>query len=133
MATNATERTYATGKKKNAVARVYMSKGTGKITINKETIDDYLRRPVLKMIVLQPLKLVEMEGQFDFYINTVGGGLAGQAGAIKHGISKALQIFNPELRGKLKAAGFLTRDSRIVERKKYGQSGARKKFQFSKR
>jgi small subunit ribosomal protein S9 len=133
MATTATERTYATGKKKNAIARVYMSKGTGKITINKQEIDDYLRRPILKMIVMQPLKLVDMEGKFDFYVNALGGGLAGQAGAIKHGISKALQIFDPELRGKLKAAGFLTRDPRVVERKKYGQSGARKKYQFSKR
>ena len=110
-----------------------MKKGTGQISINKMGIDEYLRRPVLKMVVMQPLKMVDMEGKFDFYVNASGGGLAGQAGAIKHGISKALQIFDPELRGKLKEAGFLTRDSRVVERKKYGQSGARKKFQFSKR
>jgi len=127
------ERFYATGKKKNATARVYLKEGTGKFTINKREYREYLARPVLEMIVNQPLKLVEMEGKFDLYVNAIGGGLTGQARAIKHGISVALQKYNPELRAKLKKAGFLTRDARIVERKKYGQRGARRRFQFSKR
>ena len=127
------ERFYATGKKKNAIARVYLKEGTGTLTINKRDYKEYLARPILEMIVNQPLKLVEMEGKFDIYVNACGGGVTGQARAIKHGISIALQRYNPELRAKLKAVGFLTRDARIVERKKYGQRGARRRFQFSKR
>jgi small subunit ribosomal protein S9 len=127
------KRYYATGKRKDAVARVYISEGTGKFTVNKREVDGYLKRPVLKMVVMQPLKLVELDGKFDIQVNANGGGLSGQAGAIRHGISKALLEFNPELRGKLKEAGFLTRDPRVVERKKYGLRGARRRYQFSKR
>jgi small subunit ribosomal protein S9 len=127
------ERFYATGKRKSAIARVYMKAGNGTIVINKRNYDEYFTRPSLKMIIKQPLEITGKKDQFDLYVNVRGGGNAGQAGAIKHGISKALLEYNAELRGILKKAGFLTRDARVVERKKYGQPGARKRFQFSKR
>jgi len=127
------KRFYATGRRKTAVARVYMKPGTGILVVNKRNFDDYFTRDSLKMIIQQPLEIVGKKDQFDFYINVRGGGVAGQAGAIKHGISKALTEFDLELRPLLKRAGFLTRDARIKERKKYGQPGARKRFQFSKR
>ncbi|HOK05887.1 MAG TPA: 30S ribosomal protein S9 [Syntrophales bacterium] len=127
------KRFYATGKRKTAIARVYMKKGTGVLKVNKRNFDDYFTRESLKMLIQQPLELVGQKGQFDFYINVRGGGISGQAGAIKHGISKALVEYNDEYRSVLKKAGFLTRDSRIKERKKYGQPGARKRFQYSKR
>jgi len=133
MAEGNQDRYYATGKRKSAIARVYMKEGTGKFMINKVEISKYLCRPVLKMIVMQPLKLVGMEKRFDFFVNADGGGLSGQAGAIRHGISRALLRFDVELRGTLKKAGFLTRDAHRVERKKYGQKGVRGRFQFSKR
>lgn len=127
------KRFYATGKRKTAVARVYMKEGTGSLTVNKRNFDDYFTRESLKMLIMQPLELVGKSGQFDFYVNVHGGGASGQAGAIKHGISKSLVEYDAELRQILKKAGFLTRDARIKERKKYGQPGARKRFQFSKR
>ena len=127
------KRFYATGKRKSAIARVYMKEGTGVLQVNKRTFDDYFTRESLKMLIQQPLEMTGKKGLFDFTINVAGGGIAGQAGAIKHGISKALVEYDEELRSALKKAGFLTRDSRIVERKKYGQPGARKRFQFSKR
>jgi small subunit ribosomal protein S9 len=127
------ERHYATGKRKTAVARVWLMPGDGKITINKRHIDDYLKRETAKMVIRQPLELTETLGQYDIYVNVRGGGISGQAGAIKHGISKALLEANPDFRPLLKKAGFLTRDSRVKERKKYGQPGARKRFQYSKR
>jgi len=127
------KRFYATGKRKTAVARVYMKPGTGIMIVNKRNFDDYFTRDSLKMIIQQPLEIVGKKDQFDFYINVRGGGSSGQAGAIKHGISKVLTEYDLELRPMLKRAGFLTRDARIKERKKYGQPGARKRFQFSKR
>jgi small subunit ribosomal protein S9 len=127
------KRFYATGRRKTAVARVYMKPGTGILVVNKRNFDDYFTRDSLKMIIQQPLEMAGKKDQFDFYINVRGGGAAGQAGAIKHGISKALTEYDLELRPLLKRAGFLTRDARIKERKKYGQPGARKRFQFSKR
>ncbi|MHB8771899.1 MAG: 30S ribosomal protein S9 [Syntrophales bacterium] len=127
------KRFYATGKRKSAIARVYMKEGTGILQVNKRTFDDYFTRDSLKMLIQQPLEMTGKRGQFDFTINVEGGGMAGQAGAVKHGISKALVEYDEELRSTLKKAGFLTRDSRIKERKKYGQPGARKRFQFSKR
>lgn len=127
------ERYYATGKRKTSVARVWLTPGDGSITINKRHIDDYLKRETAKMIIRQPLELTETLGKYDIYVNVQGGGISGQAGAIKHGISKALLEVNPDFRALLKKAGFLTRDSRIKERKKYGQPGARKRFQYSKR
>ncbi|MFA5181368.1 MAG: 30S ribosomal protein S9 [Syntrophales bacterium] len=127
------KRFYATGKRKTAVARVYMKPGSGVLVINKRNFDDYFTRDSLKMIIQQPLELVGRKDQFDLYVNVKGGGIAGQAGAIKHGISKALVEYDLDLRPALKRAGFLTRDARIKERKKYGQPGARKRFQFSKR
>lgn len=126
-------RAYATGKRKNAIARVWIKAGSGKISVNGREGRAYFARPVLQMIVNQPFRNVSRETQFDVFCTVVGGGLSGQAGAIRHGISKALTYYDPELRGILKSAGFLTRDSRIVERKKYGQAKARKRFQFSKR
>ena len=126
-------RSYATGKRKDAVARVWIRPGSGKVTVNGKTIDTYFARPVLQMILRQPFQVAGVEGQFDVQATVKGGGLSGQAGAVKHGISKALQIYEPSLRPALKAAGFLTRDSRVVERKKYGRAKARKSFQFSKR
>ena len=127
------ERYYATGKRKTAVARVWLRPGDGNITINKRHIDDYLKRETAKMVIRQPLELTETLGKYDIYVNVRGGGISGQAGAIKHGISKALLEVNPDFRPLLKKAGFLTRDSRVKERKKYGQPGARKRFQYSKR
>ena len=127
------QRYYATGKRKSAIARVYMKAGSGNIVVNKRNYDEYFDRPSLKMIIKQPFEITGKKDQFDLYINVNGGGVAGQAGAVKHGISKALPEYDAELRGILKKAGFLTRDARIKERKKYGQPGARKRFQFSKR
>jgi len=127
------QRYYATGKRKSAIARVYMKQGNGGIIVNKRNYEDYFTRPSLKMIIRQPLEITGKKEVFDFYVNVSGGGAAGQAGAVKHGISKALLEYDAELRPILKKAGFLTRDARIKERKKYGQPGARKRFQFSKR
>ena len=127
------QRYYATGKRKSAIARVYMKTGNGNIVVNKRSYDEYFDRPSLKMIIKQPFEITGKTDQFDLYINVNGGGVSGQAGAVKHGISKALLEYDAELRGILKKAGFLTRDARIKERKKYGQPGARKRFQFSKR
>ncbi len=126
-------RSYATGKRKDAVARVWIKPGSGKVTVNGRELNKYFARPVLQMILRQPFQVANVDGQFDVYATVKGGGLSGQAGAVKHGISKALQLYDPSLRGALKAAGFLTRDSRVVERKKYGKAKARKSFQFSKR
>ncbi len=124
----------ATGRRKRATARVYLKyPGTGQFTVNHRTLDQYFTRETSKMVLMQPLALTEQGGQFDVYVNVRGGGLSGQAGAIKHGISRALTHANPEFRPILKKAGFLTRDARGKERKKYGQRGARARFQFSKR
>jgi small subunit ribosomal protein S9 len=124
---------YATGRRKQAVARVWMTPGSGVITINKRTIDNYFGRATSKMILRQPLELTETTGRYDFQINVSGGGLSGQADAIQHGITRALMKLNPAFRPPLKQAGFVTRDPRVKERKKYGQRGARARFQFSKR
>ena len=126
-------RSYATGKRKNAVARVWVKPGSGRITVNGKEMAEYFARPVLQMLIGQPFKVANVAGQFDVMATVKGGGLSGQAGAVRHGISKALQLYEPSLRPALKAAGFLTRDSRVVERKKYGKPKARKSFQFSKR
>ena len=126
-------RSYATGKRKNAIARVWIKPGSGKVTVNGKDLNVYFARPVLQMILRQAFEVAGVEGQFDVMATVVGGGLSGQAGAVKHGISKALQLYEPGLRPALKAAGFLTRDSRVVERKKYGKRKARRSFQFSKR
>lgn len=126
-------RAYATGKRKDAIARVWIKPGTGKITINKKDYSAYFARPVLQMILRQPIVLTNRDGQYDVIATVSGGGLSGQAGALRHGISKALTHYEPELRGILKKEGFLTRDSRVVERKKYGRRKARRSFQFSKR
>ena len=126
-------RSYATGKRKDAVARVWIKPGSGKVTVNGKEMAVYFARPVLQMILRQPFQVAGVSGQFDVTATVKGGGLSGQAGAVKHGISKALQLYDPALRGALKAAGFLTRDSRVVERKKYGKAKARRSFQFSKR
>ena len=126
-------RSYATGKRKNAVARVWIKPGSGKVVVNGKTMAEYFARPVLQMILRQPFTVAGVDGQFDVMATVAGGGLSGQAGAVKHGVSKALQLYEPGLRAALKAAGFLTRDSRVVERKKYGKAKARKSFQFSKR
>ena len=126
-------RAYATGKRKDAVARVWIKPGSGKVTVNGKDMNDYFARPVLQMILAQPFSVAGVEGQFDVVATVKGGGLSGQAGAVTHGVSKALQLYDPSLRPALKAAGFLTRDSRVVERKKYGKAKARKSFQFSKR
>jgi small subunit ribosomal protein S9 len=124
---------YGTGRRKTAVARVYLRPGSGSITVNRRSFDDYFPNQVLKMIIRQPLLLTETADRFDLLVNVTGGGSSGQAGAIRHGIARALLSYNGELRPRLKAAGFLTRDPRQVERKKYGQPKARKRFQFSKR
>ncbi len=124
---------YGTGRRKTAVARVYLRPGTGKITVNKRDFETYFPNRVLKMIIRQPLLITENAEKFDILVNVAGGGMSGQAGAIRHGLSRALLEFNPELRPKLKSAGFLMRDAREVERKKYGQPKARRRFQFSKR
>ncbi|MBQ9235733.1 MAG: 30S ribosomal protein S9 [Alphaproteobacteria bacterium] len=126
-------RSYATGRRKDAVARVWIKAGKGNITINDKTIDQYFARPVLKMIINQPFEVANRTGEFDVVCTVKGGGLSGQAGAIKHGISRALNAYEPELRECLKKAGFLTRDDRAVERKKYGRAKARRSYQFSKR
>ncbi len=126
-------RAYATGKRKDAVARVWVKPGSGKVVVNGKDIAVYFARPVLQMILRQPFEVAGVVGQYDVYATVAGGGLSGQAGAVKHGISKALQLHEPSLRAALKAAGFLTRDSRVVERKKYGKAKARRSFQFSKR
>jgi small subunit ribosomal protein S9 len=126
-------RAYATGKRKDAVARVWIKRGTGKLTINGKDAVTYFARPVLRMLLAQPFSIVDRVGQFDVVCTVAGGGLSGQAGAVRHGISKALTYFEPGLRPTLKAQGFLTRDSRVVERKKYGKAKARRSFQFSKR
>ena len=124
---------YSTGRRKTSVARVYLKPGEGKILINKKDADAYLMRETLKMIIMQPFELTGTTGQYDVSINVNGGGISGQAGAIKHGISRALLKVSDEYRKPLKKAGYLTRDAREVERKKYGQRGARARFQFSKR
>ena len=126
-------RSYATGKRKNSVARVWVKPGNGKITINGRDQEVYFARPVLRLIIRQPFEVAERLDQYDIVATVKGGGLSGQAGAVRHGISKALTYYEPALRKPLKAAGFLTRDSRVVERKKYGKAKARKSFQFSKR
>jgi small subunit ribosomal protein S9 len=126
-------RAYATGKRKNAIARVWIKRGGGKITINGKDYSKYFARPVLQMLLQQPIKISAREAQYDVNATVVGGGLSGQAGAVRHGISKALTYFEPELRGVLKKGGFLTRDSRVVERKKFGKMKARRSYQFSKR
>jgi small subunit ribosomal protein S9 len=126
-------RAYATGKRKDAVARVWIKPGSGKVSVNGKTMSEYFARPVLQMILAQPFTVAGVAGQFDVMATVAGGGLSGQAGAVKHGVSKALQLYDPSLRAALKAAGFLTRDSRVVERKKYGKPKARRSFQFSKR
>ena len=126
-------RSYATGKRKDAVARVWIKPGSGKVTVNGKEMDKYFARPVLQMILRQPFQVAGVVDQFDVMATVAGGGLSGQAGAVKHGVSKALQLYDPSLRSALKAAGFLTRDSRVVERKKYGKRKARRSFQFSKR
>jgi small subunit ribosomal protein S9 len=124
---------YGTGKRKTAVARTWLKPGKGRMTINQRDVDDYFRRETAKMIVEQPLVLTDTYGSFDVKVNVSGGGISGQAAAVRHGISKALLQVNPEFRAILKRAGFVTRDSRIKERKKYGQKGARARFQYSKR
>lgn len=126
-------RAYATGKRKNAVARVWIKPGSGKITVNGRDVEVYFARPVLRMILQQPLGVAKRAGQYDLVVSVAGGGLSGQAGAVRHGLAKALTHYEPELRGPLKKEGFLTRDSRVVERKKYGKRKARRSFQFSKR
>ncbi len=126
-------RSYATGRRKNAVARVWVKPGSGKITVNGRTVEVYFARPVLRMVINQPFQVTNRAGQFDVICTVVGGGLSGQAGAVRHGISRALTLYEPGLRPPLKAEGFLTRDSRVVERKKYGKRKARRSFQFSKR
>ncbi len=129
----AEKRYYATGRRKCAVARVYMKAGSGAIQVNKRNFDDYFTRDSLKMLIRQPLEKTGNNDKFDLFVNVAGGGISGQAGAVKHGISKVLLEYNGELRSVLKKEGFLTRDPRAKERKKYGQPGARKRFQFSKR
>ena len=126
-------RAYATGKRKDAVARVWIKPGSGKIEVNGKTFETYFARPVLRMILQQPLGVTSRVDQYDMMVTVAGGGLSGQAGAVRHGLSKALTYFEPELRPVLKKEGFLTRDSRVVERKKYGKKKARRSFQFSKR
>ena len=129
----AEEKYYATGKRKSSIARVWLKSGNGQIMVNRQPLDDYFGRAILRMVIEQPLTLTETIGKFDIDINVSGGGHAGQAGAIKHGISKALMAYNQDLRPTLKKAGFITRDSRVKERKKYGRRSARARFQFSKR
>ena len=126
-------RSYATGKRKDAVARVWVKPGSGNVTVNGRDMNTYFARPVLQMLIGQAFQVANVSGQFDVMATVKGGGLSGQAGAVKHGISKALSLYDPELRPALKAAGFLTRDARVVERKKYGRRKARRSFQFSKR
>lgn len=129
----ALKRYYATGKRKTAVARVWMREGSGEFVVNKRNFDDYFQLETVKNLVSRPLDVTDTRGKFDFQVNVRGGGTSGQAGAIKHGISKALVEYDESLKAVLRKAGFLTRDARIKERKKYGQPGARKRFQYSKR
>ncbi len=126
-------RSYATGRRKNAIARVWIKPGKGEIMVNGKKVGQYFARPVLRMLITQPFLVADRYNQFDVYCTVNGGGLSGQAGALRHGITRALTYYEPELRGILKIAGFLTRDSRAVERKKYGRAKARRSFQFSKR
>jgi small subunit ribosomal protein S9 len=126
-------RSYSTGRRKNAIARVWIKPGKGEIMVNGKKAPVYFARPVLRMLITQPFLVADRYNQFDVYCTVNGGGLSGQAGAVRHGISRALTLYEPELRGILKVAGFLTRDSRVVERKKYGKAKARRSFQFSKR
>ena len=126
-------RAYATGKRKNAVARVWIKPGSGKIVVNTKPVEQFFARPVLRMMIQQPLVTTNRNGQYDVICTVSGGGLSGQAGAVRHGLAKALTYFEPDLRSPLKKGGFLTRDSRVVERKKYGRAKARRSFQFSKR
>jgi small subunit ribosomal protein S9 len=126
-------RAYATGKRKDAVARVWIRPGSGKIVVNDRPVEVYFARPVLRMILQQPLAIAQRHGQYDLTVSVAGGGLSGQAGAVRHGLAKALTNFEPDLRPALKREGFLTRDARVVERKKYGRKKARRSFQFSKR
>ena len=127
------DRSYATGKRKNSTARVWIKKGSGKISVNGKSSNDYFVRPVLRMIINQPFEVIDSANNFDSFITVNGGGLSGQAGAIRHGISKALSIYDSNFRPILKKIGFLTRDSRVVERKKFGLAKARRSYQFSKR
>ncbi len=129
----ADQRFYATGRRKASVARVWIKPGTGEFVVNKRTLDEYFGRETSKMVVRQPFEVTDNSGKFDVFVNVCGGGASGQAGAIKHGITRALLVADADLRGVLKKAGFITRDSRVVERKKYGRKGARASFQFSKR
>lgn len=129
----AEERYYATGKRKTTVARVWLRPGEGKIEVNKRSFDDYFPRETLRMTIMQPLELTNTVGQFNVHVNVKGGGISGQAGAVRHGISKALLLYNEKYRDVLKKAGFITRDPRVKERKKYGRRGARARFQYSKR
>ena len=126
-------RAYGTGRRKNATARVWVKKGKGKIVVNGRELDSYFARPVLRMIINQPFVSLKEEGKFDITVTVKGGGLSGQAGAVRHGIARALDRYNPEYRPTLRKGGYLTRDSRVVERKKYGRAKARRSFQFSKR
>ena len=126
-------RSYATGRRKNAIARVWIKPGRGDINVNGKTVTTYFARPVLRMLITQPFLISDRYNQFDVFCTVSGGGLSGQAGALRHGISRALTYYEPDLRGILKLAGFLTRDSRVVERKKYGKAKARRSYQFSKR
>jgi small subunit ribosomal protein S9 len=126
-------RAYATGKRKDAVARVWIRPGSGKIVVNTKPVEVYFARPVLRMILQQPLAIAQRHGQYDLTVSVAGGGLSGQAGAVRHGLAKALTNYEPDLRPALKREGFLTRDARVVERKKYGKKKARRSFQFSKR
>ena len=126
-------RAYATGKRKDAVARVWIKPGPGQITVNERPVEQYFARPVLRMILQQPLAIAQRHGQYDLTVSVAGGGLSGQAGAVRHGLAKALTNYEPDLRPALKREGFLTRDARVVERKKYGKKKARRSFQFSKR
>ena len=126
-------RSYATGRRKNAIARVWIKPGKGEITVNGKRVGQYFARPVLRMLITQPFLVADRYNAFDVFCTVNGGGLSGQAGALRHGISRALTYYEPDLRGILKVAGFLTRDSRVVERKKYGKAKARRSFQFSKR
>ena len=124
---------YGTGRRKSATARVFIKPGTGEIIVNKRKLEDYFDNEVHRMVIRQPLHLTDTVSKFDIMVNVDGGGKAGQAGAVRHGVTRALVEFNPEFRTRLKRAGFITRDPRAKERKKYGQKGARKRFQFSKR
>lgn len=126
-------RAYGTGRRKDAIARVWVKRGSGKIVINGKTLEQYFARPVLRMIINQPFAVLASEGKFDVMVTVEGGGLSGQAGAVRHGISRALDAYDPSFRPTLRKSGFMTRDSRVVERKKYGKAKARRSFQFSKR